>query len=107
MPCLVERLSPSDAVGDDPHEPVDSAASASPGLCGSQRGGRPVSRAAEQPKVASALALVMLVIGRESSPTTCVRRLRAGGRSTVGPPSDLSSSSVVFPHGPSMSRMVC
>jgi hypothetical protein len=32
---LVERWSPSDAVGDDPHEPVDSAASASPGLCGS------------------------------------------------------------------------
>jgi len=37
MPCLVERLSPSDAVDDDAHEAVDSAASASPGLCGSQR----------------------------------------------------------------------
>jgi len=107
MPCLVERLSPSDAVDDDAHEAVDSAASASPGLCGSQRSGRPVSRAAEGPKVASTLALVMPVIGRESSPTTCVRRLSAGGCGDLAQPCDLRSSSVVFHHRPSMSRMVC
>jgi hypothetical protein len=107
MPCLVERLSPSDAVDDDAHKPVDSAASASPGLRGSQRSGRPVSRAAEGPKVASTLALVIPVIGRESSPTTCVRRLSAGGCGDLAQPCDLRSSSVVFHHRPSMSRMVC
>jgi hypothetical protein len=105
MPCLVERLSPSDAVGDDPHEPVDSAASASPGLSGSQRRGRPGVSAVEGPRVASTLALacdqarVFPDLLREMT-----TRWRVRDR---GPLSDLRSSSVVFRHGPSMSRMVC
>jgi hypothetical protein len=93
---------------------MDSATSASPGLTVASAADG-LGSAAEGPRVASTLALVMLLIGeslpdhlREKyAPAPNPRTVLMNAARNLGLTVRSRSSSVVFHHEPSVSRMVC